>query len=112
MRVLMHVWEWPPHHSGGLGVAAASLADALARAGVRVLVHAWRGPGDRLERFPGGGELDLRSAPREGPWSGTDTGLSASAYGGAELEPEVRAYAREAQALALAQDFDLVHAHD
>ncbi len=37
MRVLMFGWEFPPFHSGGLGVACEGLAKALALQGVQVI---------------------------------------------------------------------------
>ena len=37
MRVLMLGWEFPPHNSGGLGVACEGLAKALLDTDVEVL---------------------------------------------------------------------------
>src|SRR3990167_6469323 len=37
MKVLMFGWEFPPHNSGGLGVASAKLAYALTAEGVEVV---------------------------------------------------------------------------
>src|SRR5579864_8254772 len=36
-RVLMFGWEFPPHHSGGLGVACRGLTHALAERGIEIV---------------------------------------------------------------------------
>jgi glycogen synthase len=37
MKVLMFGWEFPPHNSGGLGVACQGLSRALSENGVEVV---------------------------------------------------------------------------
>jgi glycogen synthase len=37
MKVLMFGWEFPPHNSGGLGVACQGLSRALSESGVEVV---------------------------------------------------------------------------
>src|SRR5665213_1709057 len=36
-RVLMFGWEFPPHHSGGLGVACKGLTRAMAARGIEIV---------------------------------------------------------------------------
>lgn len=106
MRVLMNLWEWPPYHSGGLGIAAAALARAVARAGAEVLVHAWTAHAPELESYPGGGVLDVR--PGQGS---IRSGGSRSSYVGLGLDG-VRRFAAATTELARSERFDIIHAHD
>lgn len=121
-RILMFGWEFPPFNSGGLGVACLGLTKALSELGARVT-------------FVMPKTLDVRT-----PWAkvvfadqhaGTasvaiNSTLTAYATSkgylrhlpsgerlyGDDLISEVRRYAAHAGALAQAEEFDVIYAHD
>ncbi|MDO8510190.1 MAG: glycosyltransferase family 4 protein [bacterium] len=116
MKVLMFGWEFPPHNSGGLGVACRGLVRSLSRLGVEVTFVL---PKKVAVTFKECKLLFAEGAP-VGVWSvesgiepyrtsvGSEEGLL---YGRSLLE-EVHAYGRAARAIARREEFDVIHAHD
>src|SRR3984957_10480991 len=118
-RVLMFGWEFPPHHSGGLGVACQGLTRAMAARGIEIV-------------FVMPKKLDVGA-----PWARfvfADTGVAARAVNsslkpyvsgngyaralhdamiyGASLLAEVRRYALLGGQIAQEEQFDVIYAHD
>ncbi len=137
-RVLMIGWELPPHNSGGLGVACAGLAQALAQDGCHL---AFTLPFDFDEQIDYMDVIDCAHSswsangyqnhqPQQPPFSAYQAispstpihyrkkHRALSSYDfpkpGSELEARVSQYAQEVLkfARAHADEFDLVHAHD
>jgi glycosyltransferase involved in cell wall biosynthesis len=118
-KVLMFGWEFPPHHSGGLGVACQGLTRAMAARGIDII-------------FVMPKKLDVGA-----PWARfvfADTGVEARAVNsslkpyvsgngyaralhdamiyGASLLAEVRRYALLGGQIAKEEQFDVIYAHD
>jgi glycosyltransferase involved in cell wall biosynthesis len=115
MRVLMLGWEFPPHVTGGLGVACAGLARALADWGAEVsfLVPSLHGDEDAgrvrlLDADAARG--DAASLPSAYGPSRRPTGRS-DRYG-RDLMAHVERFAGAAEAAARAERPDVVHGHD
>jgi len=121
MRVLMFGWEFPPHNSGGLGVACFGIAKALTEKNVHI---AFVLP----KKFPVANDfltilfadiddsrISMRyvdSAVMPYRYSVTgDPGLLQYHFG-FSLQDEVRKYASAARAIAQRERFDIIHAHD
>lgn len=125
MKVLMFGWEFPPHNSGGLGVACFGLTRALAGAGVDVAFVLPR----RIVVDSSHCKVLFAEAPGEVTVSEVDTLLSpylsseeynevrallgpnASKYSHS-LMHEVLRYAKLARGIARKEKFDFIHAHD
>lgn len=110
----MFGWEYPPHHSGGLGVACFGLTRALADEGVGVVMVLPRkapllGKHTRA-KFAGLDALHLR-AGQEAPSCYASPAVFENAYG-RNLKGQVLAYARAAETIAREESYDLIHAHD
>lgn len=140
MRVLMFGWEFPPHVSGGLGVACEGLvrglldvgtdvtlvlpreADPSSFPGLRVVVPERRDA--PLRRKSGRRGLRLRRIPiplrpyvtRFGSPSGRRPGRNREAVPGGPYGPDlprdVLRYAAAAGRIAARERFDVIHAHD
>lgn len=124
IRVLMFGWEFPPHNSGGLGIACYGLTKALARAKIDVIfvlpkklsgfdhdflrmvfanvrnvtlrsVHSLLVPYINTESY----EEYLRTAPDNEVY-------------GLNLFEEVRRYGLRARKIAMEEEHDVIHAHD
>jgi len=118
-RVLMFGWEFPPHNSGGLGVACQGLTRAMAARGIEIV-------------FVMPKKLDVHAS-----WARfvfADTGVEARAVNsvlkpyvtgqvyaramhdaaiyGASLLSEVRRYALLGGQIAKEEQFDVIYAHD
>jgi len=118
-RVLMFGWEFPPHHSGGLGVACQGLTRAMAARGIEIV-------------FVMPKTLDVGA-----PWARfvfADTGIEARAVNstltpyvtgkgyaralhdasiyGSSLLGEVRRYALLGGQIAKEEEFEVIYAHD
>ncbi|PSO46630.1 MAG: 4-alpha-glucanotransferase, partial [Parcubacteria group bacterium SW_4_46_8] len=126
--VLMFGWEFPPHNSGGLGVACRGIARALSHAGHNVTFVL-------PEHIPVS-DPDISFVFADKPSSVSNTIhtqhlLSDTAYadgkrrlnsegtvvdtGSSEtltLMSAVRDYGRQAEKIAQLTDFDVIHAHD
>jgi len=123
MRVLMFGWEFPPHNSGGLGVACLGLAQALVNEHVDisfVLPRRMDVLRDHNIRFLFADvpdmmtihEIDSALSPY---LSSRDYELMQEIGGGmygSTLFEEIKRYAQLAGAIAEKEEFDVIHAHD
>jgi glycogen(starch) synthase len=117
-RILMFGWEFPPYHSGGLGVACMGLTRALSDRGVDVTFVIPKKldisiPWARM-RFADVEEMDVRVVN-----STLKPYLTSSRYGskhegmyGQDLLSEVYRYGDRASAIAKEEEFDVIYAHD
>lgn len=131
MKVLMFGWEFPPHNSGGLGVACFGLTRALAGAGVDVsFVLPKKVPVDSghckvlfaedPESDKSGQvtfhEIDSLLSPYLSSEEYREMiallGIAGATRYGHSLMGEVLRYAKKARALARKEKFDVIHAHD
>lgn len=121
-NVLMFGWEFPPHNSGGLGVACRGLAKALVRAGCEVtFVLPEKVPVSDPDlsfvfadvsrnKKEASAITDLLS---KGAYKTTGCNESADATSlDLSLLDSVRLYGRQARSIANQKDFDIIHAHD
>lgn len=127
--VLMIGWEYPPHNSGGLGVACEGLTESLADANTQIyFTLPYRHPTalghmTAVECFdPAWANADPHHPPFLA-YSAAQTPASLNkqlnaeelhALPQSELEQKVTRYAElvHTQAQKLKQDFELIHAHD
>jgi glycogen(starch) synthase len=123
MKVLTFGWDFPPHTTGGLGVACQGLTRELAKEGVEVIfVLPKTQEVDGFSRFIFADiehmvrtrEVASSIAPYLGPQSLVDI---YDEYGirklyQSTLLDEVHAYAHAASKIAEEETFDLIHAHD
>jgi glycosyltransferase involved in cell wall biosynthesis len=122
-KVLMFGWEFPPHNSGGLGVACFGLTRALARQGADVLFV--------LPRNVGIDNEHIRFLYADLPETVTTRSIEtlmlpymtsrqyeryAQKYGtlhyGNDLYAEVHRYAAAAEEIVKKENYDVIHAHD
>ncbi len=123
MRVLTFGWDYPPHTTGGLGMACQSLTHELAQEGVEVLFVLPRSQpvsgGNRfifadVEKNVRVREVSSSVAPYHGTNSRVDVYDEAGKrflYSSTKIE-EVHDYAYQASKIAKEETFDLIHAHD
>jgi len=122
-RVLMFGWEFPPHNSGGLGVACFGLTRALSQLGLDVIFvmpkklnvgapwarfvfadmpHVkFRGINSSVTAYQTSSKTSMMSIRRNG----------AEIYGN-DLMSDVLRYALAGREIALEEDFDVIYAHD
>lgn len=122
-RVLMFGWEFPPHNSGGLGIACYDIAQALAKEKVDVIFVLPRkvdvlGDGFKIV-FANVPNIKIRSIDSLlYPYVTSDSynkylaGLSLNHIYGFGLFEEVLRYAKLARGVAESEEFDVIHAHD
>lgn len=117
LKVLMFGWEFPPHNSGGLGVACQGLTRALAARGFEIVFVMPKkldvgAPWARFV-FADQGNISMRAV--NSPLKPYSTGFSAlrqlGIYG-RDLFHEVLRYARLGGAIAQEESFDIIYAHD
>jgi glycogen synthase len=75
LHIVMVGWEWPPHHSGGLGVHCYELSKELTKLGHRItFLTPFTGPFSPVEgvtfRYPGGPVGDRPAPFPPAYWSG------------------------------------------
>jgi glycogen(starch) synthase len=131
-------WEFPPLHSGGLGVATKNLAMALSNRGIPIcfaLPHfaytKWKEKGGSecgfevvAHMYPGGFELMQIKSSLVNPYiteeaytnlkkeiDANEPGNGNNLYG-SNLFEEVERYAHEVENMAQNRNFSMVHAHD
>ena len=128
MRVLMYGWEFPPHNSGGLGVACFGLARALVAEGADVRFVL---PRKHPVAYSGATMLFADEAHPPMTAEQADAYACGSTYAhlsearlrflrgkypelqyGPSLFDEVLRYAALSPMVALAQQPDVIHAHD
>lgn len=126
-RVLMIGWEYPPHNSGGLGVACEGLTQALAERGTEIfftLPYHHSSPVSHMHMISCQ-HPNWEMTPDQPPflaYAKTKTVFRATNMDAdqlrvlpqSELEQRVEEYADAvvAQAASMSGDFDVVHAHD
>lgn len=122
-RVLMFGWEFPPHSSGGLGIACHDIAQALAKEKVSVIFVLPRkvdvlGDGFKIV-FTNVPNIKIRSIDSLlYPYVTSDSykkylaDLSLNHIYGFGLFEEVLRYAKSARGVAESEEFDVIHAHD
>jgi len=123
MRVLTFGWDFPPHTTGGLGVACQGLTRELAQEGIEVifvLPKSQTVEGDSRFIFA---DIEHMVRTREvtssiAPYLGSQSMLDVyDEYGvrklyQSSLLDEVHAFAHRASEIAREEEFDLIHAHD
>ncbi|MDZ4240858.1 MAG: glycosyltransferase family 4 protein [Patescibacteria group bacterium] len=125
MRILMFGWEFPPHNSGGLGVACYGLSKALAQSGSKVTFVLPKRLKDTTSRFARiiFGDVEtpdivFHNIPSLlSPYTNPDSykkerAFIDNAFYGDTLFEEVRRYAIRAREIARKEQFDVIHAHD
>jgi glycogen(starch) synthase len=124
MRILMYGWEFPPHNSGGLGIACYGLVKALASEGADVRFVLPR-------KYPVASvpNATIVFADETNPLSGEEAQKFASGYMtedqlkflrseypelqyGSSMFDEVLRYAALSPLVALGEQPDVIHAHD
>jgi glycogen(starch) synthase len=122
-RVLMFGWEFPPHNSGGLGVACFGLTRALSQLGLDVIFvmpkkldvgapwarfvfadmpHVkFRGINSTISAYTTSSKTSMMSWKRPG-----------AAIYGEDLMSDVLRYALAGREIALDEEFDVIYAHD
>ena len=117
-KVLMYGWEFPPHHSGGLGVACEGLTRALASRGYDITFVMPKkldvgAPWARFLFMEGvavkavDSSLSAYATSRGYSEAGHDLGIYAP-----DLFGEVKRYALKGGELAHTEQFDIIYAHD
>jgi len=123
MKVLTFGWDYPPHTTGGLGMACQGLTRELAKQGVEVvfvLPKTQKVEGDSRFLFA---DVEKTIKMREvqssiAPYTGSETMVDVyDEYGRRQLYSrsllkEVHAYAHKAAQIAREESHDLIHAHD
>lgn len=124
-KILMFGWEFPPHNSGGLGVACLGLTKAMVREGAEIIFVL---PSfvdvstdymkvvlakDRIAS-----KVHFRKFPSllypyitEDAYAQFHEFVNSQAYGN-NLQEEVLRYASYAKSIAQGESFDVIHAHD
>ncbi len=119
----MFGWEFPPHNSGGLGVACFGLVRALARLGNKVTFVLPKkvglksdfcdiiSPEDSFDDHIDIKEID---SPLQAYMTSEEYLRTAGKNGiyGSTLFEEVERYGRRAASIVRSQKFDVIHAHD
>lgn len=134
MKVLLLGWEYPPFHSGGLGIASRNLALSLARQGVdvsfalpsfifkKIKDQVGPVPFDFASYVEGNIEITEIPSTLSSPYLNEksyrmiieklgETNVAKTVYG-KNLYEEIERYAQEMERFVRKRKFDLVHAHD
>ncbi len=123
MKVLTFGWDFPPHTTGGLGMACQGITRELAQSGVEVIFVLPKSQAvDGHSRFIFA-DVEKMVRTREVPsamvpYTGSQTMIDVyDEYGrhhlySRTLLQEVHAYAHKAAEIAMEEEFDLIHAHD
>lgn len=126
MKILMFGWEFPPHNSGGLGVACQGLAGGLVSLGAEIVFVLPKKIDCRQKNCEfvfADEEKEIKKIEINSPLSPY---LNAKSYEGIiqglgdfgiyrrDLIAEVLRYSRQAEIIAsrLAGNFDVIHCHD
>jgi glycogen synthase len=121
-KVLMFGWEFPPHNSGGLGVACYGLTKALVQKNIKVifvLPRKLEGIKDNFLKIVDGGIFCETSYLFDSPLYpyitekkySSDFFYKSNIYGNNLIE-EVFRYADFGEVVAKKEKFDVIHAHD
>lgn len=120
-KVLMFGWEFPPHNSGGLGVACLGLTRAMAKEGFEITFVLPRtvpvNPDHVKIKFAGLEKVKFKSVDSSlSPYltSGKYKHLFGNTHGlyGPDLISEVKRYALLGARIAEEEEHDVIYAHD
>ena len=123
IRILMFGWEFPPHNSGGLGVACYGLTRALVSRGAQitfVLPQKAKFNSEHLRMVFADGFDNVKFISIDSPlapymtsrqYKFWERGAEESIYG-ATLFEEVKRYSHIAKKIAQKENHDIIHAHD
>lgn len=123
MKVLTFGWDYPPHTTGGLGMACQGLTRELAQKGIEVvfvLPKSQKVDGHSRFVFADVGKMVRMREVQSSlvPYVSSETLVDVYDEHGRRrlysrtLLQEVYAYAHKAAEIALEEEFDLIHAHD
>ncbi|HUO50018.1 MAG TPA: glycosyltransferase family 4 protein [Candidatus Paceibacterota bacterium] len=120
LKILMFGWEFPPHNSGGLGVACQGLTRAMAARGLEIVFVMPKkldvgAPWARFV-FADQGNVSVRAVnsplkPYITGFSYTNALTRVGIYG-RDLFAEVMRYAQLGGSIAEEESFDIIYAHD
>lgn len=111
----MFGWEFPPYHSGGLGVACQGLVTALTKKhiGVTFVLPKKTPITHDLARFLyADGVVKFANTNLRGYATAAEYGLPDVGIFGSGLFAEILAYAKQVPDLLRGEQFDVIHAHD
>jgi len=125
LKILMFGWEFPPHNSGGLGVACKGLANAIVKQGATISfvlpkkMNCDNSPFKFIFPDNSGNGLEIKNidsllyayVTSKSYQKLLKNNKENSIYG-YDLFNEVRRYGQEARKIALKEKFDIIHAHD
>jgi glycogen synthase len=121
-RILMFGWEFPPFHSGGLGVACLGLTRSLSRLGTEVIFVMpkkldVKSPYAKMVFADRGLAITTRAvnvalSPYVTAKSYLKNRSAAEAIYGSDLYSEVMRYAAMGGVIAEEEQFDVIYAHD
>lgn len=123
MRVLTFGWDFPPQTTGGLGFACHGLSRELTKQGIEVIFVLPRSQpvvGDHRFVFADVGRYS-KVIPVQSyatPYQASSTRFDVYDHTGKKvlhsrtILEEVHRYAEQAAAIAMEEEFDLIHAHD
>ncbi len=124
IRVLMFGWEFPPHNSGGLGIACYGLTKALSSAHVRVTFILPKKLDGIAHDFLRIVFANIRNVKMRSVQTLLHPYINAELYDeylrtmpenklyGLSLFDEVRRYGLQARTIALEEPHDVIHAHE
>lgn len=115
-RILMFGWEYPPHNSGGLGVACLGLTQSLSERGFEVTFVMPKkldisSPWARMVFADGTTHYAVSSSVTPYMTSGARRDAHSGVYA-SNLFDEVARYRRAAAEIARQEQFDVIYAHD
>lgn len=120
-RVLMFGWEFPPHHSGGLGVACYGLTRAMSQLGneVTFVMPKKLAVGAPWAKFVFADMPSVKALAINSPIMPYETSTKSRAWArhdsvpyGQDLMSEVLRYTAAASEIAKDESFDVIYAHD
>ena len=123
VKVLMFGWEFPPHNSGGLGVACKGLAKGLVRNNAEILfvlphaVNVSDADISFIFATKSNAQVRIRTVdtlllPYISPGSYEARALAKRGVYAQDLFGEVQRYADLAVKIAQEEEYDVIHAHD
>jgi len=125
LKILMFGWEFPPHNSGGLGVACKGLANAIVKQGATISfvlpkkMNCDNSPFKFIFPDNSGNGLEIKNIDSllyayvtSKSYQKLLKNNKENGIYGYDLFNEVRRYGQEARKIALKEKFDIIHAHD
>ncbi len=128
-RVFMIGWEYPPHNSGGLGIACQGMTEALSQQNTQIyftlpylhpqavthmkVIHCQSDDSGQFRAAPPFSTYSsVNSAPIK--FSSSTSPIELSSLAQSEMEHQVNEYAEKvlSESKKLSDDYSVVHAHD